>query len=94
MYVITRIADATKTAEGVANAVPEKEGAYFTRTRKRVRSALAKDWDGLSVGEMGGRMAWSVDLGRVLLRLATSTPLPWANLVPPFSTRLFRRAVL
>lgn len=94
MCFITLIADATKTAEGVANAVPEKEGEYSTRTRKRVRPALAKDWDCRSVGEIDGRMALSVGFGRALLRLATITPLPWANLAPSFSAQLFRRAVL
>ena len=36
------IADAAKTAEDVARAVPEKESEYFVRTRKRVRDALAE----------------------------------------------------
>ena len=34
------LADAAKTAEEVANEVPEKEGERFTGTRKRVRAAL------------------------------------------------------
>ena len=36
------IADAAGTAAEVAGLVPEKEGEYFTRTRKRVRAALAE----------------------------------------------------
>ena len=36
------LARVAKTAEEVAKAVSEKEGEYFTRMRKRVRSALAK----------------------------------------------------
>ena len=36
-----RLAEAARTAEEVANAVPKRKGEYFTRTRKRVRSALA-----------------------------------------------------
>lgn len=35
-----KLAQAVKIAEDVANNTPEKEGEYFTRTRKRVRSAL------------------------------------------------------
>ena len=38
-----RLADVAKMAEVVANGVAEKKGEYFTRTRKRVRSALAED---------------------------------------------------
>ena len=34
------LAQAVKIAEDVANNIPEKEREYFTRTRKRVRSAL------------------------------------------------------
>ena len=37
-----RLADAAKKAEEVANKVREKEDEYFTRKRKRIRSALAK----------------------------------------------------
>lgn len=36
------IAEAAKTAEDVARAVPEKESEYFVTTRKRVRDALAE----------------------------------------------------
>ena len=36
------LARVAKTAEEVAKAVSEKEGEHFTRTRKRVRSALAE----------------------------------------------------
>ena len=36
------LARMAKTAEEVAKAVSEKEGEHFTRTRKRVRSALAE----------------------------------------------------
>ena len=38
-----RLADAAGTAEEVAGMVPGKEGEYFTRTRRRVRAALADD---------------------------------------------------
>ena len=37
------LADAAKSAERVAKVVPDREREYFTRTRKRVRSALARD---------------------------------------------------
>ena len=37
------IAEAAKTAEDVARAVPEKEGEYFTQTRRRVRDALTEN---------------------------------------------------
>ncbi len=37
-----RLADAAATAAEVADRVPEREGEYFTRTRKRVRNALAE----------------------------------------------------
>ena len=37
------IADAAKTAEDIAHIVPEKKGEYFTRTRRRVRDALAEN---------------------------------------------------
>ena len=36
------LARVARTAEEVVKAVPEKKGEYFTRTRKRVRSVLAK----------------------------------------------------
>ena len=36
------IAEAAKTAENVARAVLNREGEYFTRTRRRVRDALAE----------------------------------------------------
>ena len=36
------LAEAARTAEGVATLVPVKEGEYFTRTRKRVRAALSE----------------------------------------------------
>ena len=39
---ISKLARVARTAEEVVKAVPEKKGEYFTRTRKRVRSALAK----------------------------------------------------
>ncbi len=38
-----KIAEAAKTAEDIAHIVPEKEGEYFTRTRRRVRDALAEN---------------------------------------------------
>ena len=37
-----RLAAAAGTAEEVAGLVPEKEGEHFTRTRRRVRAALAE----------------------------------------------------
>ena len=37
-----RLADAAATAAEVAGRVPEREGEYFTRTRKRIRAALAE----------------------------------------------------
>ncbi len=37
-----RLADAAGTAEEVAGLVPEKESEHFTRTRRRVRAALAE----------------------------------------------------
>ena len=36
------LAEAAETAEAVANDVPLREGEYFTRTRKRIRSALTE----------------------------------------------------
>ena len=45
------LADTAITAEMVAYAVPAKE-EYFTRTRKRVRSALAKDGIGTHLEEL------------------------------------------
>ena len=36
------LADAGQTAADVARGVPSKEGEYFTRTRKRIRTALAE----------------------------------------------------
>ena len=36
------IAEAAKTAEDIARAVPQIEGEYFTRARRRVRDALAE----------------------------------------------------
>ena len=36
------LADAGQTAADVAQNVPSKEGEYFTRTRKRIRTALAE----------------------------------------------------
>ena len=36
------LADAGQTAADVARGVPFKEGEYFTRTRKRIRTALAE----------------------------------------------------
>ena len=36
-----RIAAAAETAEEIASRVPDVEGEYFTRTRRRVRAALA-----------------------------------------------------
>lgn len=41
------LAEAAETAEAVANDVPLREGEYFTRTRRRVRDALAEH--GISV---------------------------------------------
>ena len=37
-----RLADAAATAAEAAGRVPERKGEYFTRTRKRVRNALAE----------------------------------------------------
>ena len=37
-----RLADAAATAAEVAGRVPERDGEYFTRTRKRIRAALAE----------------------------------------------------
>ena len=37
-----QLANAAGTAAEVASLVPEKEGEYFTRMRKRVRAALAE----------------------------------------------------
>lgn len=37
------IVEAAKIAENVAHAVPQKEGEYFTRTRRRVRDALTEN---------------------------------------------------
>lgn len=36
------LADAGQTAADVTWSVPSKEGEYFTRTRKRIRTALAE----------------------------------------------------
>jgi len=36
------LADAGQTATDVAQSVPSKEGEYFTRTRKRIRTTLAE----------------------------------------------------
>ena len=36
------LADAGQTAADMARCIPSKEGEYFTRTRKRIRTALAE----------------------------------------------------
>ena len=50
------IADAAGTAAAVAGLVPEKEGEYFTRTRKRVRDALAEHGIGAQLEQLVGGM--------------------------------------